>query len=338
MMTQRTTIDAFVYLRIAACFGIVVLHSLFATTVYYDDSLAQGQLYGAAAAEHLLMWCVPCFLMVTGALLLDPQREVPLEKLFGRYIRRIAVALVLFTFIFQLLDFLVGENSTLIPGFFRDLIYGKSWAHMWYLYLILGLYLLLPAYKAVIDRVSDRALQYLIAVLLVFTSVIPVLQHFGMPVAFYISTSLVYPLYLLLGYYIHTRKMDQAMVWLLLCGCSAALVVLTALRWSGAGHVDGFEQLFGYASPLVVGQACGVFGLLDNIKYSPAPAFWRSVDRCTFGIYLIHMIFIHWIFKWQHINPFEYGAWFFPVSAVVFFLISYAIAWAVRKIPKVDLL
>ena len=63
--------------------------------------------------ENLLMWAVPCFLMVSGALLLNPAKEIPLKKLFGKYIKRMFLALLIFTFIFQLFDILMtGQPLT----------------------------------------------------------------------------------------------------------------------------------------------------------------------------------------------------------------------------------
>ena len=337
-MTRQTTIDSYRVLRISACFGIVILHSLFACEVYFKGSLTQGQILYSGLFEHLLMWCVPCFLLITGALLLDPEREVPLSKLFGKYMRRMVLALVVFTFIFRALDVMAGEKDGLVSGFFRDLFFGESGAHMWYLYLMIGIYFMMPVYRAASEKLSDKTMQYIIAVLVVFTSVLPALESFGLPLAFYIPTSLVYPAYIFLGYYIHNHKMDRALALLLLVGCTAVLVLLSFLRAGGVSYAEGLDQLFGYSSPLILGQSCGVFGLFDRMDVKNLPAFWQSADRCTFGIYLIHMIFIHWMFKWAGVDPYTIGAWIFPAAAVLFFLVSFAITWCIRKIPKANLL
>lgn len=79
-MMQRTYINSFSYMRIAACFSIIILHMLFASTVYFEDVMSSGDALFERVAEHLLMWGVPLFLMISGALLLDPEKELTAKK------------------------------------------------------------------------------------------------------------------------------------------------------------------------------------------------------------------------------------------------------------------
>ena len=54
-----------------------------------------------------MMWAVPCFVMVTGALLLDENREVSFDKLFNKYILRVLGALVVFSMVFRIFDIIM---------------------------------------------------------------------------------------------------------------------------------------------------------------------------------------------------------------------------------------
>jgi surface polysaccharide O-acyltransferase-like enzyme len=335
---RKTSIDQFVYIRILACFGIVLLHVVFASTVYYDSTMSESEQLWSGMAVHLLMWCVPCFLMVTGALLLDPEHNVTFKKIFGKYMRRILLALIVFTFLFQVLDYAAGEDGKILRPFLTDLVTGKGWPHMWYLYLMIGIYLTLPLYRKISQGADTTELEYLIALLLVFTSVLPVLESAGVEIGFYIPTTLVYPVYLFLGYFIHEHKIDRSLGWILLIGCSAVLVLLTFIQAEGPVKKDLMDQLFGYASPFVIGQACGVFGLIDRMKCGPCGSFTLAVDSCGFGIYLIHFIFVKAFMKWCGVDPYSYGAWLFFAMAVSFFVLAFVISWLIRKIPRADLL
>jgi surface polysaccharide O-acyltransferase-like enzyme len=316
----------------------VLLHALFASTVYFKGTIPGGALKAVQMAENQLMWAVPCFLMITGALLLGRREPVTLKKLFGSYVRRVLAALVFFTLLFRILDVAAGEKSSVFPGFFSDLFYGRSWAHLWYLYLMIAIYMMLPFYQIVAERAGDTLMTYLIVVLLIFTSALPTLRAFGLPIEFYIPTELVYPVYVFLGYAIHKKGLPLVSSWLLFLSGTVLLVLDTLLIQSGADGQDAFSQLAGYSSLFVAAQACGIFGIFDHWKKAPRVAWVRSVDRCTFGIYLIHMIFIHWLMKWYGLDPFDFGPWIFVSMAVTFFVISYAITWVVKKIPKLDLL
>lgn len=355
---QKTFINSFSYVRIFACYAIIVLHSLFASTVYFDGKMSGGDILWERIAEHMLMWAVPMFLMVTGALLLNPERKLTARKV-AVYIRRMAVTLVVFTFIFQIFDYCTGDQKTLFTGWLKNLIFARSWAHMWYIYMMIGLYFMIPVYQLVTssdEKVGKKSADgaskeisslhkgrltvYIILILFVFTSVLPeissILQQvtgkseysigFGLPV------TAVYPLYLFLGYQIWNHRPGIVMSTVLTVVCSA-LIVASSIFFSPALS----EILSGYSSVLVVGQSAGIFGLMCRIPWE-ADNWVRSMDKCTFGIYVIHMAGIRWLMKVYGWNPYEYGPCAFILLALVLFFVSYALTWVIRKIPRINLL
>ena len=331
-MTQRTSIDAFYYIRVLACFGIILLHALFASNVYFGETMTQGQLLTSKTCEDLLMWAVPSFLMITGALLLDPDRELTWNKVIRKYLFRMVLALAVFVFLFQAMDYGLGYADTLIPGFLKDLFLGQSWAHMWYLYLMIGLYLMMPFYRMIVRAAGDRDLDILIVILILFTSVLPMLRVAGLDLGFYIPTSLIYPVYLFAGYRLQRRPIPVAASVLLALTGAAGLVVLTMASYGmGTIPTEWMDTLGGDSSLFVVAMSLGLFGLLMRIRI-PAGGVVRTVDDCTFGIYLIHMIGIHWIMKWQGWDPYTYGPAAFLGMAVLLFAVSGVITWGIRKI------
>lgn len=329
--TKRRNIDQFVYIRTAACIAIILLHTLYASNVYYAETITAVQLTVTQTIEHMLMWAVPCFLMVTGALLLQPQRQITSAKLFGKYIRRIVLALVFFTFLFQVLDYIMGEEDSLFGGWISNLIQGHSWPHMWYLYLMLGIYLMIPFYKMIADRATDRQIWQLIITIFVFVSVIPLVSYLGFEDnGFYIPTSLIYPVYVFGGYVLYRNNISTGIAAAVFSVSSVLIIVLSA---AGAG-----EDLFGYDSVLVTAQSLSLFSLLIRLR-KPAGAVIRSVDECSFGIYLIHMIGVCFVMKWVGFDPYTHiPAVSFAVMVIIFFSVSYAAAWLIRQIPKLDLL
>lgn len=348
-MREKTKILNFPYIRVAACVGIVLLHILFASNIYFADSMSGMDNVVSKSVENLLMWCVPCFLMVTGALLLDPQRELPYKKLFHKYLRRVVIALMIFTLIFRLIDGLLGElplsPEILLPDWLYRMFTSQSWAHVWYLYLLIGLYLLMPFYRVIAKHCSDRELYYLIVVYIVFISLLPLLQIVRWNSGFYLATNLIYPGYLFLGYMIHHRKleMDRSTAWLLVIGCSALIIMLTIFRYNYGETIFGKEMLalfdknlFGYHSILVIGQAAGIFTLLDKKSVKKNGPVITLLDQCGFGAYLIHMIFIHIVLKHMGVNPYEYGgAMLFLLMTVAFYILAVGITWLLRLIPLV---
>ena len=331
---HQTSIDnnigAFTYIRVAACLFIVLLHTLFASNVYFSETITDSQLLASETVEHLLMWAVPMFLMVTGALLLKEERIISMKKLFGKYIKRIVIALLSFTLLFQILDYIHFEEHSLIKGWLLNLFQGHSWAHMWYLYLMIGIYLMIPFYKMIASKSSINMIWYLIGVIVLFVSVLPLSEYAGLENGFYIPTSLIYPVYVFAGYALTQRNISPML--------GAGLLIISTLLIVVFSIVFPDTDIFGYDSIMVVAQSIGLFSLLIRIK-APAGTLIRSIDDCSFGIYLIHMIGVRISMKWIEFDPYSHMPILsFAGMVIMFFVISYFIAFALRSIPKLNLL
>ena len=77
-------------------------------------------------------------------------------------------------------------------------------------------------------------------------------------------------------------------------------------------------------------QSAAIYSLMLRIR-SEAGRFISSVDRCTFGIYLIHMIFIRLSMKEMGINLFDYGPAAFAAASAVYFLAAFGLTWVLKK-------
>ena len=319
-------------MRIIACVAIVGLHTLYASNVYFKGTITSTEITVTSTVEHMLMWAVPVFLMVTGALQLNPRKSLSVSKLIG-YIKRVALALVVFTLIFHLLDYAYGDKPTMIVGWLQELFMGRSWAHMWYLYILIGIYLMLPFYKIITEHASDRLLNYLVILMVVFVSLLPIFPAFGIECGFYIPTTVIYPIYLFLGYILHKNRLSIE-VGIGLFIASSALIISISLFTSQ----ETSELFSGYDSIIVIAQSIGAFTIMQYME-RPVGKLLSSIDECTFGIYLIHMIGVKAVMRWAGFDPFST----FPILSFVgmvlaFFIGAYIITYAIRKIPKLNLL
>ena len=142
-------------------------------------------------------------------------------------------------------------------------------------------------------------------------------------------------------------------------GCTAA--ICAARRGL---HVIMFEKgvsLGGLATNGYVPQiAGGIEGIcmeytkrLDDIgqlrKVDPSKDYYRNpsfepefgkfvleIDKCSFGIYLIHMIFVRGILKHTKIHPYGAGSPFVLISLTLgIFFVSFILTWLLKKIPGV---
>lgn len=339
MAAQQKTIGYLTHLRAVACFAIVVLHTFYAALAYAPDAASQTI---ALTVRNLMLWAVPCFVMVTGTLMLDPARKVTYRRLFGRYILRMVAMLVIFSLLFALSDGLFG-NAPLTPSVLLDglkqVVFGGGWAHMWYLYLMIALYLLLPFYRKVAAALSRTDARYLIGVYLVFLSLVPFFETMvERDTAFYICVYSVYPLYLFLGDAI-ARKLVELPRWvyaILAITATVLMGLLTVLSIRG-----GWERLSGqltsYAFPLIVLQATGIYGIAATGTRSLPKwldVVLRQIDGCSFGIYLVHMLFLKAVMVYAGFDPYAHGGTAMVVLVTLgVMLCSFVTIWLLHRIP-----
>lgn len=337
-MVTAKPIYSFYYLRIFACIGIVLLHTLNGAIGLYGSTIPLNAYLVSQSVLNLLLWCVPCFVMVTGALLLNPKKEISYHKLFKKYILRIIYALLFCCTIFTIFDFVVHqENLTflLLMDIIGDFFTGTSWSHLWYLYLIIGIYLMLPLYRLVVKGASEKDIKYALGLYLLFLSIVPMFSAFGLNISFYILSSTIYPFYVFFGYaycknIISLRK-RQSIILIMIS--SIALVLVTV--YQVAFGFSSFESLTNYSSIFVVLQSIGIFSLCFNIKKEPNKVI-KSLDSNSFGIYLIHMIFVRLLLKYMHINPYNFVAILSFLGLVIFiFVLSYLFVMILKKIPGI---
>ena len=324
---SKKRVSQFSYIKTVACFAIVLLHCFNNARVYHSEELTDGQITTAFAVCASLMWAVPCFLMVTGALLLDREREIPLSKLFGKYIKRMLTALVVFTAIFTVIRHDPSNGTSILNEFAEGLLFNHCMAYLWYLYMMLAIYLLMPLFKAIVNRATDRQLAVLTAVLLLICSVLPLASYLGVDAALYIPTWIVYGAYLFIGFLLYRHNMDARIAAVMLVLCTIALPLITVKL--APTDIDA-SGLTAYNSPLVVMQSAAVFSLMLRIRRE-AGRLIENIDRCSFGIYLIHMIFIRLTMKELGFDPFDYGPAGFIGAAIVFFAASFAITCVLKK-------
>ncbi len=334
---------SFEYMRSIACLAIVLMHMMNVSEILYRSEISKSSDCFSMMIVYLMMWAVPLFVMVTGALILDPSKKVTLKNLYGKYILRVFVALFVFVFIFRFVDmFMNGEAFSLavIGNAFYKFFTATSWSHLWYLYLMIGLYVLLPAYRSVTASLDRKTFLYILTAYAVFLSLLPLSDIFGVSTGFHLQTSAVYVLFFFAGYAVKSGVLQiKKSIALILFLLSTALIALFCIMRYDL-DLTGLDVMLGsYSSPLVVVQSVSLFALMYKDAAEEKNGFLMKLvtlfDRSSFGIYLIHMIFLRLFLRHMQINPYN-TIYMFVVVYLVTLGISFAIAAVLRLIPGVN--
>lgn len=285
---------SFDFIRFVAIILVVCIHSqgaLREAVVMEVDPY--GELHWCRALWHVIYVAVPLFVMLSGALLLGKQESF--SDFFKRRLTRVLVPFVVWSIILGFLLYyktnhsLYGSIEWIISQTFSSGIYHVYW----YIYLIIGLYLITPILRLVILNGGKATVLYMIILILSLWGANLVLPSFDL-VNRFACENLIFIAYFIIGYYVNkyidlkieTNK--QKCIWVL------AFITLYAF---GVGlHVIGGLSIFNKMIELF--EAILLFILLSKWDYK-----WLAkttialkgvtvVSEISYGMYLTHCAFI----------------------------------------------
>jgi len=342
-MNQTQSDNRISYLRAIACIAIVFLHVFQYSDLAYGENLNINFRLISMIVIQLLFWAVPTFLMISGSLHLSQDRSFSYKKLFNKYIRKVLISLIVFSFIYQIIDLFLAQqviNVSLITNTLLNIFTGTGWGHLWYLYLLIGLYLMLPIFRLIVKSSEKFDLKYFLTIMLIFLSVLPLTQYFNLNSAFFIPVFSIYPLYFFLGYAIDNNvyKLELNLARIIFWLSTTIIGIVAYFKWRY--DLTFFNGLLGYASILVIIQAASLYNIF-KFWSKPADSSFKkillAIDKNSFGIYMIHLIVIQIMIYQFHFNPYELFGF---VGILLFgFLtlgLSYVITGIVGKIPYIN--
>lgn len=335
-------------LRVLAAIAVVVLHV--SATWFGQTAVGSTEWTVLCTYDALTRWCVPMFVMLSGAFLLDPKKSVRLRDIFLKYILRILIALVVWGTFYALLDYghtgwhftWAGIKSALSHVLWTDTHY-----HLWFLYMMIGLYLVTPILRAFVRGASRGTFHWFFLLTLVFYSLLPTLQalfpnQMELPVTwanrFNIHLVLGYVGYYVAGYYLKNYTLGRVAEFALyILGILGAVTTVWATSALSRHQGSFCDVLFEYRSPNVVFMSVAIFVLFRYVLGVSDERSRRQrlggVAKITFGIYLVHIFFIilleHFGITTLSFNPIISV----PVLSAAVFLCSFAVSWLISKIP-----
>ena len=280
---------------------------------------------------------VPLFVMISGFLLLDPSKQIiSVKDFFQKRVKRIGTPLVFWSLVYILIVILfnlASDRPIKYIEIIKSIYTGAPFYHLWYLYMLIGLYLITPMLQSFIIQYSPRII-FAYAMAFILLSVINCIeqkdgQDFS---SFFIFRALPYIGYYLLGYWISKITMSKKYILPLL------MVSLLATIFGNyfAGSATNYDTyFFRYLSLNVITYTLCVFTLIMTSK----PLINQlviSISKYSFGIYLIHPLIIKPI---EHYNiraeVFNESGYFLiiPMEIFLVFIITYIITWSINLIP-----
>jgi len=330
----RRRVTYFDWLRGAATYAVVVLHMF--NKMLTDHGVAELGVPMVLTWTELQLvltrWAVPIFLMITGALLLDPSRRIGWPKI-GRYVARMVAVLLVFCPVYTCMSARAVTLAAIIEGLGKALTQ-DSWDHLWYVYALIGLYALTPILSEYVRSASRQLQRTTLLVLAIPTLVVPTINFATgtQLVTFVWVTSSLF--YYLLGSYAHRYlRLDGRTSLLGLAALAVGIVGIAVIVTTQHRYP---KWLIRPESPLVALWSLFVFlAAKAHLDGRPAPKPLAFASNHSLGIYLLHPLTLIVLYRRLWWMPYQ------TLPPVIFELVVLGIvlgvtmplAWALKRVP-----
>jgi len=290
-------------LRSVAAFWVVMIHVAAVPAAHMADIPLSwwrwADVYDAACRA-----AVPVFIMISGALLL-PRTDWDTATFLRRRALKLAPAMLFWSLAYDAWKALTQDAGFSAAGWLGHVVNGlnaPAYPHLWFLWLIAGLYLLAPLLQPFAAHASRMTHVFVGALWFAATAIIPGLARWtGVTVGIYTQPIVGYVGYFLVGASLHRfvpARLPRTAVALL------AAAFVSAVAWTaiatdrlsvGTRRLD--EQFMDPLSPSVIPMALCAFLLARHwAAIVPVTGSGRAVlfvvGSSSFGIYLLHPLFI----------------------------------------------
>ncbi len=350
---EEERVERKAFLDVARIFAVclVVLAHVAARYVVEYESNTLGFFFGNLF-DSISRTCVPVFVMISGALLLDENKRVTGKSMLKR-IKNVALLLAFWSFAYVLFDsiFLPLVKSEKLPSV-QEMIYNffMGHIHLWYLYMVIGLYAITPFLRAFVKKENKSMVLvflllstlgcFLPGLLSLFYGWFPELSYAVQFInKFELDFFCGYAAYYVLGWYIVRIGFtnEQKIAVYIASGLALAGMFLAAQFIPAyGGESTAFRQAYANNGLLLFLYSAGVFTFLASLEGKLRPSektskWLKAGSKLSFGVYVLHMMVLSAVYKVLGFIPLP------PVTILAVWVVTTAVSFAacfvLSKIP-----
>lgn len=328
------------FLRIIAISAVIMIHVSADFVMSYNSFLefTIGNIFDSCSRLG-----VPLFLMISGALMLDENKEFDCKKRILSLLIPLLAWSFLYAFAFSIVLPVLKSRSFSFLSFVSNFLRGHF--HLWYMWAIIGLYLITPILRKFVKTKNKKTVFYFIILSLFFRFTEPIINLLFEEIDFFGKTASIASVYSyifdklnldflggLTTYYlagwllVHTDfTKKNKIAFYIIGGISLiSIIMLTQL------FPNQYDLTYSNFNILVFLYSSAVFLLVKNLRLDckKLDNSIIALSKLSFGAYLIHMFVITIISHILPQNPF-----FIPLIFLCTAIISFAATYIISKIP-----
>lgn len=335
------------YVRVLACFMVIMVHSC---EFFFIDGQGIGirsvqDGFWVSVVDSAFRCSVPLFVMVSGYLLVPLRGGV--AAFYGRRMTRVLLPFLLWSVLYVVLPVLWGqgcaETCSMLLRLFTN--FNDASGHLWFVYMLLGVYLFMPVLSPWLERASRRQERGFL-LLWFASSFFPYVRRFCGDIYGECYWNEYHTLWYFSGFigyvvlahycrrYVHLSLRNTLLI------CIPMYLVgyaVTSTVWYGniftANTLQELELSWRFCTPNVIMTALAVFLIMRHTEclsawlYRPV----REVSRLSYGIYLMHIFvlnYIHSCLEGLFTTP-----WTILLVGVLTFVVCIALAKLLSMLP-----
>ncbi len=301
------------YMRVIACLMVIMVHSC---EFFFIDGSGIGirsieDGWWVSVIDSAFRCSVPLFVMISAYLLVPVSGSV--EQFFKKRLVRVVIPFVVWSVLYATLPYLWGDMSgdeVLESVLHLTYNFNDSSGHMWFVYMLVGLYLFMPIISPWLEKTGRRGIWYFLMVWFLSTF-FPYIRDFVGSVygeCYWNEYNMLWYFSGFLGYIILAYYIRNFIVWSnrrkLIVGFMFYLIgySITAIIWYNrivsAETLQQLELSWRFCTPNVVLESLGAFFVIDGLFNQSSPnRIISSISNLSYGIYLMHIFILSVVYK-----------------------------------------
>ena len=210
---------------------------------------------------------------------------------------------------------------------------------MWYIYMLIGLYLITIPLRQVVKYSSKKHLEILLFILVIGNFVIQTINiSLSLELENYMQWS-HYITYFLMGYYLSIISIDKIPKM----ASGIFFIIISFIRFFlDYFWISNFAEISDLAQNgriFVLMQAVSIFIFArQNLNLLKINFVLSNISRCSFAIYLIHPIWGNLFFKMLNFTPLLFPSPLIGIIIIslIIFCLSWILSYLMIKIPYIN--
>jgi surface polysaccharide O-acyltransferase-like enzyme len=282
-------------LRILAIYSVVTAHVAMGLTMQMRPFTANWWL--GCWLFYIAHAAIPIFVMISGALLLGNERQESAVEFYKRRLYRAGIPLVFWTVVYLAVRQVVDGEHLTAGAVVKLILTGDPYYHLWFLYMIAGLYLVTPALRTFVRHAPPRERLFAIVVILVLAN-----AYFQTDVLLWNNRRSIFTMFIpFIAYYlcgyelrrIDPKKIPSRIPYLAAILSAIYFAVFAPVFLDRQGGV-GIRYLFDFFSLPMVFFSIAIFwaAYLHDTTTRPPEGFRKKalewIASTTLGVYVLH--------------------------------------------------